>query len=138
MIVDASVAVKLIVAEPGTVEARELCFAQATLAAPDWLVIEAASAIWGKVMRGEVLASDAPTLNRALPPFFETLHPSRALLDEGMRLAIDLRHHVYDCIYLGLALREGQQLVTADKAFVASARRAGFDEHVQLLSWNGA
>ena len=40
MILDASVAVKLVVAEPGTIEAREVCFRQPSLSAPDWVLIE--------------------------------------------------------------------------------------------------
>lgn len=135
MILDASVAVKLVVAEPGTIEAREVCFAQPTLIAPDWVLIETASAIWGKAMRNELRASDMPELMRTLPGFFQTLHPSLELLDDGLRIAVELQHHVYDCLYLALALRADQRMLTADKGFVASARRAGFEQHVELLSW---
>ena len=137
MILDASVAVKLVVAEPGTIEAREVCFAQPTLAAPDWVLIETASAVWGKVMRSEVRSADMPALMRTLPGFFETLHPSLELVDDGLRMAVELQHHVYDCLYLALALREGQKLLTADKGFATSANRAGFKQHVELLSWKG-
>ena len=135
MILDASVAVKLVVAEPGTIEAREVCFAQPTLIAPDWVMIETGSAIWGKAMRSEIRAADIPELMYTLPGFFQILHPSTELLDDGLRLAVELKHHVYDCLYLALALRVGQGMLTADKGFVASARRAGFEQHVELLSW---
>ena len=127
--------VKLVVAEPGTIEAREVCFAQATLSAPDWVLIETGSAVWGKVMRSEVRFADVPELMRTVPGFFETLHPSLELLDDSLRLAVELQHHVYDCLYLALALREDQRLITADKSFVASARRAGLERDVELLSW---
>jgi len=135
VILDASVAVKLVTAEPGTIEAREICFSQPSLTAPDWIMIEAGSAVWGKVMRGELRAADMSETLRILPEIFESLYPSLALLDQGMRLAIDLKHHVYDCLYLALALKVGEKLLTADKGFVASARRAGFVAHVDLLTW---
>ena len=135
MILDASVAVKLVVAEPGTIEAREVCFRQPSLSAPDWVLIEAGSAIWNKVMRGELRAADIPETMHLLPQFFTSLHPSADLLGEGMRLAVQLKHHVYDCLYLALAMHVREPLLTADKGFVFSARRAGLEAHVQLLSW---
>ena len=135
MILDASVAIKLVVAEPGTIGARAKCFAQPTLIAPDWVLIETGSAIWGKAMRNELRAADIPQLMRALPGFFQTLHPTLDLLDDGLRLAVELQHPVYDCLYLALALRVGQGMLTADKGFVASARRAGFAQQVELLTW---
>ena len=135
MILDASVAVKLVVAEPGTIEARAICFAQPTLIAPDWVLIETGSAIWGKAMRSELRAADIPALMRTLPGFFQTLHPTLDLMDDGLRLAVELQHPVYDCLYLALALRVGQGMLTADKGFVASARRAGFAQQVELLTW---
>ena len=135
MILDASVAVKLVVAEPGTIEAREVCFRQPSLSAPDWVLIEAGSAIWGKVMRGELRAADMPETMRLLPQFFTSFHPSVELLGESLRLAVELKHHVYDCLYLALAMQMRERLLTADKGFVVSARRAGLEAHVQLLSW---
>ena len=138
MILDASVAVKLVVAEPGTIEAREICFAQPTLIAPDWVLIETGSAIWGKAMRSEIRVTDIPKLMRTLPEFFQSLHSSLDLLDDGLRIAVELQHHVYDCLYLALALRVGQTMLTADKGFAASARRAGLEQHIKLLSWKGS
>lgn len=138
VILDASVAVKLVVAEPGTIEARAICFAQPALIAPDWVLIETSSAIWGKVMRSELRAADIPALMRTLPDFFQRLHSSLDLLGDGMRIAVELQHPVYDCLYLALALRVGQGMLTADKGFVASAKRAGFEQHVELLTWKGS
>lgn len=137
MILDASVVVKLVAAEPGTVEAREVCFAQPQLLAPDWVLLETGSALWGKVMRGELLAVNLPTLMRALPEFFESFAPATELIEDALELAVRLRHHVYDCLYLALALRERQPLLTADREFVRSARSAGLGDNVDLLTWPG-
>ena len=86
-------------------------------------------------MRGELRAADMSETMSLLPQFFTSFHPSAELLGEGMRLAVELKHHVYDCLYLALAMHVREQLLTADKGFVVSARRAGLEAHVQLLSW---
>lgn len=136
MILDASVAVKLVSAEPGTHEARDICFSQATLIAPDWVLVEIGSALWGKVMRGELLPDDLPHIMQTVPQFFETLEPSLDLLGDSLDLAVRLRHHVYDCLYLALALRADQPMLTADREFVRSAVREGLHQHIELLTWS--
>ena len=51
----------------------------------------------------------------------------------ALALAADLRHPVYDCLYLALALRERTCVVTADKSFHRAALAAEHGEHVRLL-----
>jgi predicted nucleic acid-binding protein len=44
-------------------------------------------------------------------------------LEPEITLAAHLRHSLYDCLYLALALGEGTQLITADQRFVERVRR---------------
>jgi predicted nucleic acid-binding protein len=45
-----------------------------------------------------------------------------ALVSEATRLALQLSHPVYDCIYLALAAQRDLPLVTADRGLVDAVR----------------
>lgn len=47
--------------------------------------------------------------------------PTQVLVGDGFRLAAQLHHSVYDCLYLGLAMRLEIRLLTADKSLLAKA-----------------
>jgi predicted nucleic acid-binding protein len=134
LVVDASVAVKFLVREPGNDEARRLLMIPDPLIAPDWILAEAASAFWNKVKRSELLAIHAERHLSDLPRFFETLFASADLVTEAFQLSIRLRHPVYDCLYLALAVREDCRLVTADTEFAAAVARAGLQERLESFA----
>lgn len=120
-VVDANVAVKWVLAEAGSDRARSL--SAIPLQAPGLLHVECANILWKKVRLGEL------SKDRALKDFVVLLRAPVALtrtselLDDALRLAIELRHPVYDCLYLALALRHDLPLVTADRRLVAAARK---------------
>lgn len=62
-----------------------------------------------------------------VPDIMALLYPSVELLEEAWLLAFQLRHAVYDCVFLALALRLNVRLVTADLKFLEKtwARFAG-------------
>ncbi len=133
LVVDASVAVKFVVREHDTAKARQLLQIPDPLIAPDWLLVEAASAFWKKIERSELLLDHAERHLADLPLFFETLAPSTRVIADALGWSIKLRHSVYDCLYLALALGEDCKLVTADEKFHASLVNGGFGEKVELL-----
>jgi predicted nucleic acid-binding protein len=133
LVVDASVAVKFVVREAGSDDAQQLLSIPDPLIAPDWLLAEAASAMWKKVQRSELLFVHAERNLDLLPSFFEKLHPSAKLVAEAFRWSVRLRHPVYDCVYLALALREECSVVTADEKFHRVLLRGGFEEQARLL-----
>ncbi|HEX8668266.1 MAG TPA: type II toxin-antitoxin system VapC family toxin [Allosphingosinicella sp.] len=133
LVVDASVAVKFLVREPGNEEARRLLTIPDPLIAPDWILVEAASAFSRKVQESELLDIHAFRHLEDLPQFFESLFPAGELVDDALRHAFRLRHAVYDCLYLALALREDCPLVTADGEFAAAVRRGGYGEKLWRL-----
>jgi predicted nucleic acid-binding protein len=112
-VVDASVAIKWVVAEPGTKEA--LLLRRHRLVAPDLLVPECANILWKKVRRGELSKAEAILAARLLQRAEVELEPMRGLLEPATKLAIALDHPAYDCLYLALAEALSCALVTADE-----------------------
>lgn len=51
------------------------------------------------------------------------LIPSASFLTRAVRLAFDLDHALYDCVYLALAAHHGARLATADGRLRRSAER---------------
>lgn len=137
LVVDASVAIKFVVEEPGSVSALELIKSPEPLIAPDWLLAEAANAIARKVNTEGLDAEKAARSFAELTQFFARLYPTADLLDSAFALSLRLKHAFYDCIYLALALAEDTILVTADRDFVASCERVGLHSVVRLLGKEG-
>ena len=135
LVVDAGVAVKWIVKEPGNEAARSLFDLADPLIAPDWLLLEAASTLWRKIKTSELLFVHAERHLDDLPHFFSRLYESSTLVADAFKLSYQLRHPVYDCLYLALARREECRLVTADAEFFGKMKRGGFDRQALLLEY---
>jgi len=113
-VIDASVAVKWVVAEEGTPQA--LALRQRTkLIAPELLVAECANILWKKVARDELSREEALLAAKLLQGAEVELLPMRSLFEVATSLAIELDHPAYDCIYLALAVEHDCQFVTADE-----------------------
>jgi predicted nucleic acid-binding protein len=111
-IIDASVAIKWVVAERGTRQA--LLLRQHQLSAPDLLVAECANILWKKVRRQELIEDEAILAARLLERADVRLESMRPLFERATRLALALDHPAYDCTYLALAQILSCPLVTAD------------------------
>ena len=120
--IDASVAVKWVVNESGSDRARLL--SQTRLEAPDLLPIECANILWKKVRIRDLTREQASARLQLLLHAPVSLVESRRLLDSALKLAMDLHHPVYDCVYIALALRSGVPLVTADERLVSAVRKS--------------
>lgn len=112
-VIDASIAVKWVVEEPGTPEALALR-RKARLIAPELLVAECANILRKKVQRQELTKEEALLAARLLQTAEIELLPTRSLLEKATHMAIDLAHPAYDCLYLALALETECRFVTAD------------------------
>lgn len=125
MIVDASVAVQWFAREPGSEVAAMLVEGNQPLVSPDIMPLEVANALWKKTRRGEVPAGDLqPAVTRLLASDV-TLVPTTTLLERAVRLAVEIGHPVYDCVYLALAESRGAPLATSDARLRAVARARG-------------
>jgi predicted nucleic acid-binding protein len=112
LVIDASVAIKWLVEEPGTSEA--VLLRRHLLSAPDLLTIECSNILWKKHRRKELTAEEVLLAARLLERADIELAPMRPLLEPATRLAIGLDHPAYDCAYLALAEALGCTMVTAD------------------------
>jgi predicted nucleic acid-binding protein len=135
-IIDASIAVKWVVEEEGTPEALTL-LRRAKLVAPELLVAECANILWKKVQRDELSKAEALLAARLLEAAEIELSPTLSLLEAATRIAIELDHPAYDCLYLALAIVRGCRFVTADKRFVTKLgkrRRSRLRDKVLTLT----
>ena len=134
IVIDTSVALKLIVDEPERAGVPELAASDQGFIAPDLMLIEAATALWRKVREADLPRRDADEALTLLPRLFEAVVPSRDLLGRAYELAHDLGHPVPDCLFLALAERADTVVVTADKKFVARVARSSHVGRVRLLA----
>jgi predicted nucleic acid-binding protein len=130
LVLDASVVVKWFLPEAGSQEAAQLLRQGADLLAPDLLLAEVASAIWKRYMRDELTLAEARAMAKDIGAVAVETVPARGLLVDALPLSAALRHSVYDCLYLALAMRLELQMVTADRALLAKARA-----HPELRRW---
>ena len=91
---------------------------RAKLIAPELLVAECANILWKKVRRRELSKDEAVLASRLLQAAEIELQSTRSLLEPATRIAIELDHPAYDCLYIALAVANGCQFVTADESFV--------------------
>lgn len=133
-VVDASVVIKWLIEEPGSIPARaqrHTWQAQRMVpAAPDFLLIELHSILLKKVTRGEItpdmpLLSDTPAFGLDLSWF-----PFKPLLPTAWQTAHRYQISIYDALYVTLAQQVKAPLYTADRTLV---QRLGPKPSIQLL-----
>lgn len=131
-VVDASVALKWVLDEPGSDEARRL-LPLAPSAPAHWLV-ECANALSRRAREGEITPDEALHRLDLLRRAGVRLIDPADLLDAALALSLQLRHPIYDCLYLAQAVRERSEFVTADAQFVRTlAAHPELCPHVSLL-----
>jgi predicted nucleic acid-binding protein len=121
VLIDASVAIKWVIKEPGSDEAVLLLDRQLT--APDLLCAECANILWKKVARRELSRDEAEVAARALEAVEIDFIAMRSFLAAATALAIQLGHPAYDCVYLAVAITLEVPFVTADQRFVQKVRQ---------------
>jgi predicted nucleic acid-binding protein len=120
LVVDASVAVKWVLAEADSELAQQIV--HASLLAPDFLLIECGNAIWRHVQLGEVNPAEVPRAWAVLRAMPVEIVASDVLVERALDLAVPLKHPIYDCLYLALALDRGARVVSTDRRFLAASR----------------
>ena len=130
-VLDASIAVRWVVAERGSEEAAVLLGRPVAWLAPRLMLTEAAGALRRKTAGGEL---DAALAAQALDILVDGaagglihLADDETLVASALMLAIGLKHRVPDCLYLALAEREGAALATADARLASLAKSRGVD-----------
>jgi predicted nucleic acid-binding protein len=132
VVIDASVALKWVLDEPGK-EAAEALLDEELIAPALWL-LEAANALWKRAKRGDISAEQAKARLEELYNAPVTTTAIEADLTAAVDLANALGHPVYDCLYLAAAIREKTYVVTADRRFHAVVGQSlEMKDFVQLL-----
>jgi predicted nucleic acid-binding protein len=128
--IDASVIGAVMFAERHSASARGLMTDQWDRVAPSHLMAESLSIVFTKYLRGVCPPEDVERhVNEVLALPVRTVEDSVVAMD-AMHLAVLLRHSVYDCMYLAVAMRERAPLVTADRRLYDAAVAAELGEHV--------
>jgi len=133
LVVDASVALKWVIPEDGSVQALALR-REHRFTAPDLLIAECANVLWKHVRRQFLSLEQARKAAEVLARADIDLKPMQPLIEEATHLAIKLNHPAYDCFYLALAAAEDCPFVTADERLVREVQAAGGGPEIRLLS----
>jgi predicted nucleic acid-binding protein len=135
LVVDASVAVKWFLDEPGDREARALVERSEALIAPELIVAEVLNAIWKRLLAGDADIRQGPRVAAVLPEVLAQIASLGPLAARALEIAAELRHPAYDCFYLALAEERRAKLVTADRRLLS--RLAGTPWQAAAISlWN--
>jgi predicted nucleic acid-binding protein len=122
-VVDASVVLKWFLREPDSAVADFLLETflndEVELLAPDLILVEAASALWKRVMvRKEMSGEEATSIHRDLLTLPLSLIASGTVVDAALQIALRHKHSVYDALYCALAIERRCDFVTADRTLV--------------------
>jgi predicted nucleic acid-binding protein len=135
-VVDTSIALKWYIPEVGSAEARLYMGPGIDRHAPDLLPLEGAHALLKRTRSGDPVArlamGDALMVAEALrdgaPIRYHSCWP---LLAPALSLAAEIGASVYDGLFLALAIRQGNRVVTADGKFRDKIESSGYASHVR-------
>ena len=133
-VVDASVAVKWLVPEDLYEVAKLISGRPDRLVAPRLIITEVANALARKTAQGILNGKEAGYLCGTLPVLLPELIDVDDMIAPALANACQLRHPIYDLIYLETARRLDAQLITADRRFIAKLANTDLARHVTLLS----
>lgn len=133
-VIDASIACKWYLDEPGSDQARALLEdGETLLIAPDIIIAEVANVLWLRLRRGDIEAEQAILATSHLADSFLTLIPSRTLIDRALKIAREIDHPIYDCLYLATAEQWEADFVTADKQLGRKAENSELSVRILML-----
>lgn len=133
LVVDASVALKWVLPEPGADAAERLLTAE-PLVAPDFMWLECANVLAMTERRELIAPDDARRAMGVLDRVPVRRIPIRPHIARTHALATELRQSAYDCLYLAVALAEDAIVVTADARFAAAVQaNPAYAARVQTL-----
>lgn len=121
-VIDTSVVVKWFIPEAFTDDARRYLDAVIDRHAPDYLKLEARSALLKRCRRrpgepGRLTVEEARVVAASIESLPFRYHPTTLLTDNAFDLALEIGSSFYDGLFLALALQTTAKLVTADRKF---------------------
>ncbi len=120
---DASAALRVVLDASRQSATLDLLATAEAVYAPTLFVVETANALWKYVAAKHIAADDALRLHRDAVDLVDRHLDDAELFPEALVLASNLRHRVYDALYLVTARRTGSVLSTFDKKLTVLAKR---------------
>lgn len=133
IVLDASVAVKLVSQEHDSDIAVDRVASASAIIAPDWIMIEVLHALWKKDHASPDALETANAAVAALMQMIDRIVPARELVSDALTMSHSLPHPIYDCLYLALARIENAVVLTADAKFALVAEKAGRGSEIERL-----
>ena len=129
IVIDASIAAKWYLHEPGSLEAAAFFTSDTTLLAPALIRIEVTGAILRRFREGllsrERAVEACDMWDADLTAGAVQVVPDDELLAPARDIALRIKHAIQDCLYLAAAVEAGgARLVTADHTFHTRAAQA--------------
>lgn len=137
-VIDTSALVKYVLTEEYSDLVRHIVSlheaSEIQLTAPDFLYVECASVLWKNALRtGDPIEDVIAALNN-LRGINIRLVPQEDLLDDALRLAVDINITVYDALYCALAQRENAGIITEDRRLRNALDRTSI-QYLTLRTW---
>lgn len=133
LVVDVSIAIKWLVAEPGDKLAGALLLNFPATRAPDFVAVEVGNVLWKKVRRAELSVHQAEQALASLPQFFDELFPARRLVGRALQISLEIDHPIYDCLYLACAEENSAKLATVDTRLMNKCANTPFAHYVVFV-----
>lgn len=136
IVVDASLAVKWFLPEPGADAAAQVLLGDQEIIGPDMLVVEVNATLVRGANMVKANRQEAESAIRRFQKMLESnvvqlFRSTTRNIEHSANLALDLGHPLKDCIYLVLAKELDCELVTCDARFAAKAKSVW--DRVRLL-----
>lgn len=115
LVIDASIAAKWSLDEPGSASASRLIEVAGRLVAPDLLFAELANICWRKVRAGEIADDHGEIALAFARQVIRSTLPTASVAARALAIALELDHPACDAVYLACAEAEDGTMVTADR-----------------------
>lgn len=135
-VIDASVAAKWVIAEPGTEAANDLLSGELRLYAPSLVRVEVAGVALRcfrlKSLDERAARAACHTWDRLIDDGFLMLLPTSDLYRQAVSIAFDCRHPLADCLYIAAAITMDCKLLTADQSLYERGRSV--HDRIELMA----
>lgn len=124
IVIDASIAVKWFLEEPGSVDAQYILELN-NLAAPDIVFAEVQNTLLKRWRQGNATAAQVFECIPLLHERLAHVEPTPTIAEAAAAVALSASHPIRDCLYIALAERLGAPLATSDLKLARLASESG-------------
>ena len=118
-VIDTSALIKYVITEEYSDLVRHIVSlheaSEIQLIAPDFLYVECANVLWKNALRTRDPIEDVIAALNNLRGINIHLVPQDDILEDALRLALNMEITVYDALYCALAQRESAEIITEDR-----------------------